>query len=347
VEPLSGENVPTSTKIVSREIRLAGRPVGEPRPEHLRMVRTEVPELADGQVLVRNTWMSVDPYMRGRMDDVPSYIDPFALDEPLEGSAVGEVVASRATEVPVGATVAHFLGWREYAVLDAAGVSVIDTTIAAPQAYLGPLGTTGLTAYLALTEAAPVRSGDVVLVSAAAGAVGSVAGQLARTFGASRVIGIAGGPAKTARLVDEFGFDAAIDHRAGPIATQLPAVAPDGIDVYVDNVGGEHLEAAIGALRVEGRVAIVGAISGYNATEPAPGPRNMYDVAKRRLSLRGVLVSHRLDMLSTWIPLAARLLADGSLRTAETVVDGLDAAPDAFFGVLRGANVGKMLVRLG
>ena len=331
---------------MGREVRLAGRPVGEPRVEHLQLVRAEVPEPAAGQVLVRNTWISVDPYMRGRMDDVPSYIAPFVLGEPLDGGAVGEVVASRAPDVPVGATVAHFLGWREYAVLDAAAATVVDTGIAPPQAYLGLLGTPGLTAYLAVTEIAPVRSGDVVLVSAAAGAVGSVAGQLARTLGASRVIGIAGGPRKTATLVSDFGFDAVIDHRAGPIAAQLPAVAPDGIDVYVDHVGGEHLEAAIGALRVGGRAALVGMISGYNTTAPAPGPRNMYDVVTKRLTLRGVLVSDHLEKFATWIPLAARLLADGTLRTAETVVDGLDAAPEALIGVLRGANTGKMLVRL-
>ncbi len=336
----------TSTRLMGREVRLAARPAGEPRPEHLELVRAEAPTPAAGQVLVRNTWMSVDPYMRGRMDDAPSYIAPFVLGEPLDGGAVGEVVASRAPGVPVGATVAHFLGWREYAVLDAAAATVVDTEIAPPQAYLGVLGTPGLTAYLAVTEIAPVRPGDVVLVSAAAGAVGSVAGQLARTLGASRVIGIAGGPRKTARLVSDFGFDAAIDHRAGPIAAQLPAVAPDGIDVYVDHVGGEHLEAAIGALRVGGRAALVGMISGYNTTEPGPGPHNMYDVVTKRLTLRGVLVSDHLEKFATWIPLAARLLADGTLRTAETVVDGLDAAPEALIGVLRGTNTGKMLVRL-
>jgi NADPH-dependent curcumin reductase CurA len=334
---------PTRT---GREFRLAARPVGEPRPSDLELVTTEVPDLADGQILVRNTWMSVDPYMRGRMDAAPSYIEPFALGEPLQGSALGEVVASRAPQVPVGATVRHFLGWREYAVLDAAAATVVDIALAPPPAWLGVLDIPGLTAHLAVTETAPVREGDVVLVSAAAGAVGSVAGQLARTLGASRVIGIAGGPRKVEKLVTDFGFDAAIDHRAGPIGTQLPAVAPDGIDVYVDHVGGEHLEAAIAALRVGGTAALVGAISGYNDTEPAPGPRNLYEVVKKRLTLRGLLVTDHLDRFETWIPHAARLLADGRLRTAETVVDGLESAPEALIGVLRGANIGKMLVRL-
>jgi NADPH-dependent curcumin reductase CurA len=336
----------TPTRLVSREYRLAARPVGEPRPSDLELVSTAVPEPGDGQILVRNTWMSVDPYMRGRMDDAPSYIPPFALGDPLEGDAVGEVVASNAPDVPVGATVSHFLGWREYSVLDAGAARVVDIALAPPEAYLGPLGITGLTAYVALTEIAPVREGDVVLVSAAAGAVGSVAGQLARVLGASRVFGTAGGPRKVEKVVTEFGFDAAIDHRAGPIADQLPAVAPDGIDVYLDNVGGEHLEAAIGASRIGGRVALVGAISGYNATEPGPGPRNLYEAVKKRLTLRGLLVLDHLALFDTWIPLAAGLLADGRLRTTATVVDGLDAAPEAFLGVLRGANTGKMLVRL-
>jgi NADPH-dependent curcumin reductase CurA len=337
----------TTTITTTREIRLAARPVGEPRPEDFTLAHAPLPVLGDGQILVRNTWMSVDPYMRGRMDDAPSpVLPPFALGAPLEGAAVGQVVASRAPGVPVGATVAHFLGWREHAVLDAGVVTVVDTALAPAQAYLGPLGTTGLTAYIALTEIAPVREGDVVFVSAAAGAVGSVAGQLARRFGASRVIGSAGGPEKVEKVVSDFGFDAAVDHRAGPIAPQLAAVAPDGIDVYLDHVGGEHLEAAIGALRVDGRAALIGAISGYNATEPVPGPNNLIDAVSKRLSLRGMQVGDHLHRFGEFIGLAAPLLADGSLHTEQTVVEGLDQAPAALLGVLRGANVGKMLVRL-
>ncbi|MCZ9354696.1 NADP-dependent oxidoreductase [Streptomyces mutabilis] len=198
-----------------REVRLASRPVGEPTPENFQLVTTQVPEPGEGQIVVRNTWMSVDPYMRGRMDDAPSYIPPFALGAALDGGAVGEVIASRAGSVPVGATVSHFLGRREHAVLDATAATVADTALAPAPAYLGPLGTTGLTAYAALTRTAPVREGDVVFVSAAAGAVGSVAGQLARQPGASRVIGSAGGPRKTRTLLDAFGFDTAIDHRQG------------------------------------------------------------------------------------------------------------------------------------
>ncbi|QFG22197.1 NADP-dependent oxidoreductase [Actinomadura sp. WMMB 499] len=330
-----------------REIRLAARPVGEPAPADFALAEAPVPRPGDGQILVRNTWMSVDPYMRGRMDDVPSpVLPPFELGVPLEGAAVGEVIASRSADVPVGATVSHFLGWREYAVLDAAAATVVDTALAPVQAYLGPLGTTGLTAYASLTDVAPVREGDVVFISAAAGAVGSVAGQLARRLGAATVIGSAGGPEKTEKLLADFGFDTALDHRAGRIAAQLADAAPDGIDVYLDAVGGDHLEAAIDALNVGGRAALVGAISGYNATAPVPGPANLAQIVYKRLALRGMQVGAYLHLFPEYIAKAAGWLADGTLHTEETVFDGLDRAPAALLGNLRGANTGKTLVRL-
>ncbi|MGH8877225.1 MAG: NADP-dependent oxidoreductase [Stackebrandtia sp.] len=330
-----------------REIQLASRPNGEPGLDNFTTAEVEVPAPGHDQILVRNTWMSVDPYMRGRMNDAPSYIPPFALDAPLEGSAVGEVIASNAAGIPVGATVSHFLGWREYAVVDAAAATVVDTSIASEADYLGPLGTTGLSAYRALTETAPVKPGDVVFISAAAGAVGSVAGQLARKLGAAKVIGSAGGPEKTRRLVEDFGFDEAIDYRAAPIAEQLAKAAPDGIDVYLDSVGGDHLEAAIDNMRYEGRIAIVGAISSYNATAPVSGPRNYFTMGAKQVTMRGFLVNFHLDHFGEYIAKAAGWLADGSLRSESTVVDGLDRAPEAFLGVLNGANTGKMLVRLG
>ncbi|MGW6054197.1 NADP-dependent oxidoreductase [Streptomyces sp. NPDC055189] len=328
------------------EIRLASRPTGAPGPENFDLVHTGIPALSDGQILVRNDWMSVDPYMRGRMTDAPSYIPPFALHAALEGSAVGEVVASRTPAIKAGATVSHFAGWREYAVLDAPAATVIDTELAPAAAYLGPLGTTGLTAYAALTEVTPVQEGDVVFVSAAAGAVGSVAGQLARRLGAARVIGSAGGPGKTAKLTGDFGFDAALDYKAAPIAEQLVQAAPEGIDIYLDSVGGDHLEAAIGAARPGGRFALVGAISSYNATAPVPGPTNLYQAYTKELSLRGLLVNSYFHLFPEWIKQGAAWLADGTLHTEQTVIHGLDQAPAAFLGVLSGANTGKMLVRL-
>ena len=336
-----------ATTLTSREIRLAGRPHGEPGPQHFELVHDTVPPLTDGQILVRNTWMSVDPYMRGRMDDTPSYLPPFQVGVALEGSAVGEVVDSRSDSVPVGATVSHFLGWRDYAVVDAASAQAVDVTAAPPQAYLGPLGTTGLTAYAALTDVAPVRSGDTVFVSAAAGAVGSVAGQIARLLGASTVIGSAGGPDKAKKLTTDFGFDVAIDYQAGPIAEQLARAAPQGIDVYLDHVGGDHLAAAISVARTGARFALIGAISSYNATGPVPGPENLFQAYWKEVTLRGMLVTSYFHRFPQWIERASGWLSDGSLRTAETVIDGLEQAPAAFLGVLGGSNTGKMLVRLG
>ena len=335
----------TSRPPTTREVRLAARPVGEPTPADFELAVTDLPPLAPGQLLVRNSWMSVEPYMRGRMDDAESYIAPFELGGPLEGAAVGEVVESRADAVPVGATVVHFLGWRDHAVVDAESATVVDPQLAPVQAYLDVLGTPGLTAWVALTEAAPVRPGDVVLVSSAAGAVGSVAGQLAGRLGAARVIGIAGGPHKVAGLA-ELGYDAGIDHKAGPLAKQLAEAAPDGIDVYLDSVGGDHLEAAIDALRVGGRVALVGAVAEYNATAPVPGPTNLYEAVKKQLTLRGVLVTSHLSRFPEYRALVGPWLADGSFRRLETVVDGLDQAPRALIDLLRGAAVGKMIVRV-
>ncbi|MFI1890589.1 NADP-dependent oxidoreductase [Streptomyces jumonjinensis] len=334
------------TVVTGREIRLASRPVGAPTEENFELVTAPVPQLGEGEILVRNTWMSVDPYMRGRMDDAESYIPPFGLGAVLEGSAVGEVVASRADAVPVGATVSHFAGWREYAVLDGAAVSVLDVSAVPAQAYLGPLGTTGLTAYAALTEVAPVRPGDTVFISGAAGAVGSVAGQIARKLGAARVIGSAGGPEKTAKLVNDFGYDTALDYRAGAIAAQLAEAAPGGIDVYVDHVGGDHLEAAIANAATGARFALVGAISGYNATGPVPGPHNLFQAYTKRLQLRGMLVSDHFGLFPEFTERAVGWLTEGSLHTEETVFEGIEQAPAAFLGVLSGVNTGKMLVRL-
>ncbi|ONM47582.1 NADP-dependent oxidoreductase [Nocardia donostiensis] len=335
-------DLPTTT----REIHLAARPQGVPTADNFALVQRAVPELGDGQILVRNTWMSVDPYMRGRMNDQPSYIAPFEVGAALEGSAVGTVIASKSVSIPVGSVVSHFSGWREHAVVDAATATPIDPDLAAPQHYLGALGTTGLTAYAALTDVAPVRPGETVFISAAAGAVGSVAGQIAKALGAGRVIGSAGGPVKTELLLNEFGFDAAIDYRAGDLAGQVAAAAPDGVDVYLDSVGGNHLRVAVEAMRPKGRIAMVGAISGYNGADGGPAP-DLYLAATKELTLRGMLVNSYFPIFGDYIAKAAPWLADGTIRTKETVYEGLEQAPAAFLGVLSGANTGKMLVRLG
>ncbi|WP_026314203.1 NADP-dependent oxidoreductase [Actinomadura flavalba] len=330
----------------AREWHLVTRPHGEPKASDFALVETEVREPDEGEILVRNDWISVDPYMRGRMNDVKSYVPPYALNEPMDGGAVGTVVASASADVPVGATVVHGLGWREYAVVSARSARAVDADAAPPQSYLGVLGMTGLTAYAGLVEVAPVQVGDVVFVSGAAGAVGSVAGQIARHLGASRVVGSAGGPDKGRKLTSDYGFDAAIDYREGDLPGQLARAAPDGIDVYFDNVGGDHLQAALGALNTHGRVALCGAISRYNDTEPAPGPDNLFLAVGKRLTLRGFIVGDHSRLMKDYVTRAAGWLRDGTLRTDETVVDGIDNAADAFLGLLRGANTGKMLVHL-
>lgn len=331
---------------VSKEVHLVARPSGEPRPEDFSVVETTVDGPATGQILVRNDWMSVDPYMRGRMNDVKSYVPPFQLGKVMEGGAVGTVVASGSPDVPVGASVLHFQGWRQYALMDAARAKVVDTDAAPAQAYLGALGMVGLTAYAGLTAVAGLKEGDVVFVSGAAGAVGSLAGQIAKQLGASKVIGSAGGPEKKRRLLEEFGYDAAIDYREGDLEGQLAEAAPEGIDVYFDNVGGDHLRAAIQGMRVHGRAALCGAISVYNATEPVPGPDNLGLLVGKRIKLQGFLVGDHGDLAPEYYENAAQWLAEGKLRTEETVVEGIDNAVDAFLGMMRGANTGKMLVRL-
>jgi NADPH-dependent curcumin reductase CurA len=330
----------------SREWQLIARPVGEPAPADFRLLQASVDDPQVGQVLVRNDWFSVDPYMRGRMNDVPSYIPPFKLREPMTGGAVGTVVASEAPSLPVGTTVLHFFGWREYALADADAVQAVDPTLAPAQAYLGVLGTTGLTAYAGLTEIAAMKRDDVVFISAAAGAVGSVAGQIARHLGAAKVVGSAGGPDKCRRIVEDFGFDAAIDYRQGNLREQLRRVAPEGIDVYFDNVGGDHLEAAISAMNRDGRICLCGAISSYNAAEPVPGPNNLSLCIGKRLTLRGMIVNDHMNVMPHYLQTAAGWLRDGSLRADETVVEGIEHGLDAFYGLMKGANTGKMLVKL-
>ncbi|WP_159945167.1 MULTISPECIES: NADP-dependent oxidoreductase [unclassified Nocardiopsis] len=332
--------------VTSREVHLVARPVGEPAPEDFSLEEVTVDDPGPGQVLVRNQWMSVDPYMRGRMNDVKSYVPPYRLGEPMEGGAVGVVTASGSDGVPVGTTVLHAAGWREYALLPADAVRAVDASLAPVQAYLGVLGMVGLTAYAGLTEIAPVREGDVVFVSGAAGAVGSLAGQIARHLGASRVVGSAGGPEKRRRLLEEFGFDAAIDYREGDLESQLAEAAPDGVDVYFDNVGGDHLRAAIAAMRQHGRIALCGAVSQYNATEPAPGPDNLFLAVGKRLTLRGFIVGDHGHLMKEYAQRASGWIASGGLRAEETVVEGIDHAVRAFLDMMRGANTGKMLVRL-
>jgi NADPH-dependent curcumin reductase CurA len=336
-------SVPTT----ALEIRLASRPQGWPTEENFEVAEVEVPQPGEGQILVRNLVMSVDPYMRGRMNDVKSYVPPFQVGKPLDGGAVGEVVASNSGDFAVGDTVLHGLGWREYAVVDSAHAVKIDPNVAPISAYLGVLGMPGLTAYAGLLEVAEFKEGDVVFVSGAAGAVGAVVGQVAKLRGASKVIGSAGSAEKVKYLVEELGFDTAFNYKDGPVAEQLAEAAPGGIDVYFDNVGGDHLEAAIATLNMHGRVTMCGAIAQYNDTEPPAAPRNLMQVVGKRLALRGMLVRDHAHLQQQFVTEVGGWIAEGKLRYSETVVEGgVRNAPAAFLGMLRGENTGKMLVRL-
>jgi NADPH-dependent curcumin reductase CurA len=330
---------------LSREIRLAARPRGAPTSADFELAEVEVPDPGDGELVIRNAYLSVDPYMRGRMNDVKSYVPPFALGEPMTGGAVGQVIASRNERFPDGSWVVHDLGWRELALSEGRGARIVDPERAPLSTTLGVLGMPGLTAYVGVVDIGEVRDGDTVFVSGAAGAVGSIAAQLAKLRGA-RVVGSAGSPDKVAWL-RELGVDGVFDYRETSTREALREHAPDGIDVYFDNVGGETLEAAIGAMRLHGRIVACGSISRYNATEALPGPRNMFLVVTKRLRMQGYIVFDHYDRFPPFLAEVAPAVADGSIRYRETVVDGIERAPEAFIGLLEGANVGKMLVRVG
>jgi NADPH-dependent curcumin reductase CurA len=336
------EPIPLTTRIVT----LVSRPHQRPTPENFALEEQPVGELSPGQVLVRNAYMSVDPAMRGRMEPTEKhYTTNFSVGGPLDGSAIGRVVASRADRFAPGDFVRHRLGWRDYAVVDASAATIVDAALAPLPTWLGVLGQTGFTAYVGLRRAGELREGDVVFVSAAAGAVGSAAGQFARLLGASRVIGSAGGADKARILVDELGFDEGIDYRAG-LAEGLAAAAPDGIDLYFDNVGGDHLVAALYALKVRGRVALCGMISTMEDASSAPGVQHLIQAVLKRLTLRGFIVRDHEDIRPEFEKQVANWLRTGELLSRQTVVDGLENSVDAFLGLLSGANVGKMLVRL-
>jgi NADPH-dependent curcumin reductase CurA len=331
---------------VPRQIVLASRPSGWPTEDNFAVTEAGRPELTDGQVRVRNLFMSVDPYMRGRMNDTKSYVRPFQLGEPLQGGAIGSVVETRSPDLAEGDLVLHMLGWRDEAVLPARHAQKIaEVAGLSPSAYLGVLGMPALTAYVGLLDIAALKPGDVVFVSGAAGAVGSMVGQIAKLKGAARVIGSAGSEEKVSWL-REIGFDAAFNYKAAPVFGQLREAAPGGIDVYFDNVGGDHLEASLAVLNTHGRVAMCGAIAHYNATELPAGPHNLGLVIGKRLTLRGFIVSDHQDRLPAMIADVSGWLRDGKLFHTETVVDGLDQAPSAFINLLRGHNTGKMIVRL-
>jgi hypothetical protein len=334
-----------SDTVRSREIRLASRPQGEPTDANFELATADVGPPRDGEILVKNTLMSVEPYMRGRMNDAKSYVPPFQVGEPLSGAAIGTVIASRVPEIQFGATVLHDRGWREFAVVPAASARVIDTSRVPAETYLGALGTTGFTAWVGLRIIADVKADETLFVSGAAGAVGSMAVQLAKRWGL-HVIGSASSAEKARVVREDLGADAAFDYHDGA-HKQLRALAPDGIDVYFDNVGGEQLEAAIGATRNFARIVLCGAISQYNASTPPPGPRNLAIAIGRRLKLQGFIVIDHMQRFGEFVKEVAPLIASGEFKAPATFFDGLDQAPAAFMQMLRpNASVGKMVIRI-
>jgi hypothetical protein len=326
-----------------RAWHLMNRPQGTPAAENFALKDVELPPVADGQIRVRNRWLSVDPYMRGRMNDVKSYVPAFQLGEPMEGGAIGEVVDSKAEGFAPGDLVQHMAGWRDEAVLPARAVNKLPQLGVPPELFLGVLGVTGATAYFGLLDVAHAKEGDIVFVSAAAGAVGSVVVQIAKARGMT-VIGSAGG-AEKCEFVRSLGADQVVDYKAGPILKGLASAAPGGIDVYFDNVGGDHLDAAMALARNNARFAICGMIEGYNATAPM-SLRFIQRIIAARISLKGFIVLDYLPRMAEFYADMGPWVASGAVKSRETVVEGLENMPDAFLGLFKGENIGKMLVRL-
>ncbi|HSV69964.1 MAG TPA: NADP-dependent oxidoreductase [Methylibium sp.] len=336
--------------IINQQVLLVSRPEGEPTLANFRLVETPLPELGEGQVLVRHHWLSLDPYMRGRMNEGKSYAQPQPLDQVMIGGTAGEVVASRHARYAVGDPVVGMGGWQQYQVLDGEQRGLlhkVDTSRIPLAAYLGPVGMPGVTAWYGLTRILAPKAGETVVVSAAAGAVGGVVGQLAKLRGA-RAVGLAGGPDKCAHVVNELGFDACIDYKLHPdlksLSAALKAACPNGIDGGFENVGGLLLDAVMLRANAFSRIALCGMIAGYNG-EPIP-LRNPQLILVNRMKLEGFIVSEHMDLWPQAQQELGGLVAAGRLRWRETIADGLDSAPAAFLGLLKGRNLGKQLVRL-
>jgi len=333
--------------LVSKEIRLKSRPAGAPTPANFELASRDVAQPGDGEVLVRNIWMSVDPYMRGRMMDRESYVPPFQIGEPLQGGAIGQVIASKSPKLAVGDYVQSMWGWREYALDKAETFQKVDPALGPIEAYLGTLGMPGMTAYAGLFKIGELKDGETVFVSAASGAVGTVVCQLAKAHGCY-VVGSAGSDEKCEWLEKVAGIDKAINYKTcGDLDKAVGAAFPKGIDVYFENVGGKHLEVAINHMRPFGRLALCGMIEQYNDTAPRPGPSNIIMAVGKSLKLQGFIVSNHFDIAPAFYAEMGKLIKAGKMKWQETVEDGIENAPRAFLNLFSGANTGKMLVKIG
>jgi NADPH-dependent curcumin reductase CurA len=334
------------TTTTSTQWQLASRPTGQPTSDNVTTVEIELAELAEGEVRVHNTFLSVDPYMRGRMNEGRSYVGPYGLNETMTGAAVGKVIESNDESLVVGTLVQHQLGWRDIAQGPALQFTALPVVPGiSPSLFLSVLGLTGITAWTGLTQIAHIKEGDTVFVSGAAGGVGTMVGQIARLLGASRVVGSAGTAEKVALLTSKYGYDAAFNYRDGDIRGQLTAAAPDGIDLYFDNVGGEHLSAALAAFNDGGRAAICGAISLYNAKGDT-GIQNSSNIVTRGLTVKGFTMGSYFHLAPQFAEAMRGWLGEGKIVYDETITDGIENAFTAFTGMMNGANVGKTIVRL-
>ena len=330
--------------------RLTSRPVGMVKESDFRLVEEPVAALAKGEVLVRNLYLAFEPAMRGWLDDVPSYIPPVQIGEVMRASTVGQIVESKNPDFQVGQLVSGMLGWQQYVVTDGTpgplgGLSKVPVGVP-PQRMLSVLGGTGLTAYFGMTAIHPVREGDHVLVSGAAGATGSVAAQIARIQGAAKVVGIAGGPDKCAWLINEAKLDAAIDYKNEKVGRRIREEFPKGVDLYFDNVGGDILDAALLGMAERGRITMCGGISGYNAVEPQPGPKNLMQTVVKRLSIRGFILFDHLAQAGKAIADLSAWSASGELVVEEDIQEGFENTPKTFLRLFQGKNLGKQLLKI-
>ena len=333
-------------KTTSREIRLQSRPEGMPAADNFELARTELPKPSQNELLVKNLYMSVDPYMRGRMIDRKSYLPPFQIGQPLEGGSIGEVVESNNDKYKAGDIVLGMLGWREYFVCNGKGLMRFEPGDAPLPAFLGTLGMTGLTAYSGLLEVGQPKEGETVFVSAASGAVGAIVAQIAKIKGCY-VVGSAGSDEKAAWLKEVAGLDAAFNYKTTDnLFKTVSQLCPDGIDIYFENVGGKHLEAALEYMNPQGRLVMCGMISQYNATKPPLGPSNLGHVISKQLTMQGFLVGNYFDKMPQFQADMGKWIAEGRIKWKETVLEGIEKAPEAFIGLFRGKNFGKMIVKL-